>query len=155
VMTLRDIERWLTEYIVGVYHAKQHRGIQTSPLQRWTAGVIGDPESGGANPQRRPSDEQRFRLDFLPFVERTVQPYGVAIDGIRYYGDVLRRFIGASEDGRKRSFVFGVWGAVERKRHLSPAVGRIAQGPQLASGDGVGDGERIPAQDIDVVVDQG
>ena len=55
---------------------------------------------------RRPSDEQRFRLDFLPFVERTVQPYGVAIDGIRYYGDVLRRFIGASEDGRQRSFVF-------------------------------------------------
>jgi hypothetical protein len=37
-------------------------------------------------PQRRPSDEQRFRLDFLPFVERTVQPYGVSIDGIRYYG---------------------------------------------------------------------
>jgi hypothetical protein len=34
VMTLREIERWLTEYIVGVYHAKQHRGIQTS-LQRW------------------------------------------------------------------------------------------------------------------------
>jgi putative transposase len=106
VMTLREIERWLTEYMVGVYHAKQHRGIQTSPLQRWTAGVIGDPESGGANPQRRPSDEQRFRLDFLPFVERTVQPYGVTIDGIRYYGDVLRRFIGSSEDGRKRSFVF-------------------------------------------------
>jgi putative transposase len=106
VMTLREIERWLTEYIVGVYHAKQHRGIQTSPLQRWTAGVIGDPETGEASPQRRPSDEQRFRLDFLPFVERTVQPYGVAIDGIRYYGDVLRRFIGASEDGRKRSFVF-------------------------------------------------
>jgi putative transposase len=75
-------------------------------LQRWTAGVIGDPATGGANPPRRPSDEVRFRLDLLPFVERTVQPYGVAIDGIRYYGDVLRRFIGASEDGRKRSFVF-------------------------------------------------
>jgi hypothetical protein len=36
-----------------------------------------------ASVQRRPSDEQRFRLDFLPFVERTVQPYGVSIDGIR------------------------------------------------------------------------
>ncbi len=106
VMTLREIECWLTEYIVGVYHAKQHRGIQTSPLQRWTAGVIGDPATGAASPQRRPSDEVRFRLDLLPFVERTIQPYGVAIDGIRYYGDVLRRFIGASEDGRKRSFVF-------------------------------------------------
>jgi hypothetical protein len=61
-----------------------------------------------------------------------------------------------SEGGQRDSLTrIGVWGAVERKRHLSPAVGRIAQGPQLASGDGVGDGERIPAQDIDVVVDQG
>jgi putative transposase len=106
VMTLHEIERWLTEYIVGVYHAKQHRGIQTSPLQRWAAGVIGDPATGGASWQRQSSDEQRFRLDFLPFVERTLQPYGVSIDGIRYYGDVLRGFIGATQDGRKRSFVF-------------------------------------------------
>jgi hypothetical protein len=30
----------LTEYIVGVYHAKRQRGIGTSPLQRWTAGVF-------------------------------------------------------------------------------------------------------------------
>ncbi len=37
-------------------------------------------------PASSSSDEQRFRLDFLPFVERTVQPYGVSIDGIRYYG---------------------------------------------------------------------
>jgi putative transposase len=33
-MTLGELERWLTEYIVGVYHAKRHRGIGTSPLQR-------------------------------------------------------------------------------------------------------------------------
>jgi hypothetical protein len=45
-------------------------------------------------------------LCILPFVERTIQPYGIAIDGIRYYGDVLRRFIGASTDNRKRSFLF-------------------------------------------------
>jgi hypothetical protein len=49
-----EIERWLTEYIVGVYHAKQHGGIQTSPLQRWTAGVIGDPETDG--PSRNSGD---------------------------------------------------------------------------------------------------
>jgi hypothetical protein len=64
VMALREVERWLTEYIVGVYHAKQHRGIQTSPLQRWTAGVIGDPETGGASRQRRPNDDQRFGWTF-------------------------------------------------------------------------------------------
>jgi hypothetical protein len=64
VMALREIEHWLTEYIVGVYHAKQHRGIQPSPLQRWTGGVIGDPETGGASRQRRPNDDQRFGWTF-------------------------------------------------------------------------------------------
>jgi putative transposase len=102
-MTLVEIERWLTEYIVSVYHARQHRAIATSPLQRWGAGVLAD---GPAGTIARPVDEERIRLDFLPFTERTVQPYGVAIDGIRYYSDVLRRFIGATEGGHKRSFLF-------------------------------------------------
>ncbi len=105
-MTLDEIERWITEYIVSVYHAKQHRGICTSPLQRWNAGMLDDHEHAGRRMLTLPTDEERLRLDFLPFEERTVQPYGVAIDGIRYYGDVLRRFIGATENGRKRSFRF-------------------------------------------------
>jgi putative transposase len=39
-------------------------------------------------------------------VERTVQAYGIAIDGIHYYSDMLRRFVGATENGRRRSFLF-------------------------------------------------
>jgi putative transposase len=111
VMTLGELERWLTEYIVGVYHAKRHRGIGTSPLQRWTSGVFGDAHDGGSGVIDRPADEERIRLDFLPFVERTVQAYGISIDGIsidgiHYYSDVLRRFVGATENGRRRVFVF-------------------------------------------------
>ena len=106
VLTLDELERWLTEYIVCVYHAKRHRGIGTSPLQRWTAGIFGDDRNPGRGIIDRPTDEERIRLDFLPFVERTVQPNGVAIDGIEYFGDVLRRFVGATEGGRKRQFLF-------------------------------------------------
>jgi len=106
VMTLAELERWLTEYIVGVYHAKPHRGIGTSPLHRWTTGVFGDAHDGGAGVIDRPANEERIRLDFLPFVERTVQAYGISIDGIHYYSDVLRRFVGATENGRRRVFVF-------------------------------------------------
>jgi hypothetical protein len=98
VMTL-ELERWLTEYIVGVYHAKRHRGIGTSPLQRWTTGAFGDAHDGGSSVIDRPANEDRIRLDFLPFVERTVQAYGISIDGIHYYSDVLRRFVGATENG--------------------------------------------------------
>jgi putative transposase len=106
VMTLGELERWLTEYIVGVYHAKRHRGIGTSPLQRWTTGAFGDAHDGGTGVIDRPANEERIRLDFLPFVERTVQAYGISIDGIHYYSDVLRRFVGATENGRRRVFVF-------------------------------------------------
>jgi putative transposase len=87
VLTLDELERWLTDYIVCVYHAKLHRGIGTSPLHRWTAGVFGDEHTPGRGAIDRPTDEERIRFDFLPFVERTVQPNGVAIEG-----PLLRRF---------------------------------------------------------------
>jgi len=106
VMTLDEIEQWLTDYIVGVYHVKQHRGIGTSPLQRWTTGVFGDEHGAGIGMIPRPTDPERIRLDFMPFVERTIRPIGVAIDGVHYYDAVLRRFIGASEGSRKRTFIF-------------------------------------------------
>jgi putative transposase len=101
VMTLGELERWLAEYIVCVYHEKLHGGITMTPMHRW---MIGD----GSNVENsaEPLDEERIRLDFMPFVERTVQPYGVLIDGIHYYHDVLRRFIGSSERKKKRSFIF-------------------------------------------------
>jgi putative transposase len=38
-------------------------------------------------------DERRLRMDFMPYLERTVQPYGILIDQIAYYSDVLRRWV--------------------------------------------------------------
>jgi putative transposase len=103
VLTLNELEQWLTDYIVNVYHAKLHRGIQTSPLQRWSTAIGGE---DAEDFPKRPSNPERIRLDFLPFVERTIQPTGISLDGIRYFHDVLRRFIGATEDGHKRRFLF-------------------------------------------------
>jgi putative transposase len=48
-------------------------------------------------------------LDLMPFFERTVQPYGVVLDEVHYYSDVLRRFVNAKEPGHprtKRKFTF-------------------------------------------------
>lgn len=106
VLTLNELEHWLTEYIVCVYHAKRHRGIGTSPMARWASGIFGDEATPGRGVINRPMDDERIRLDFLPFVERTVQPVGVSIDGIQYFSDALRRFVGATEHGRKRQFLF-------------------------------------------------
>jgi putative transposase len=106
ILTLDELERWLSEYIVCVYHTRRHRGIGTTPLQRCTVGIFGDEQHAGRGAIDRPTDEERIRLDFLPFVERTVQPNGITIVGIQYYSDVLRRFIGATSDGQKRHFMF-------------------------------------------------
>jgi putative transposase len=106
VLTLTELEHWFAEYIVSVYHVRRHRGIGTSPLQRWTSAIFGDEEHPTQGLANRPTDEERIRLDFLPFVERTVQPTGVAIDGIQYFSDVLRHFVGATEGARKRQFLF-------------------------------------------------
>lgn len=54
-------------------------------------------------------DERRVKLDFLPYFERTVQEYGVVLDYIHYYSDVLRPWVHALEDDspkNKRKFIF-------------------------------------------------
>ena len=106
-MTLRELECWLTEYIVSVYHMKLHRGISTTPLQRWSAGLLAACEkSSTPDPLSVPATQERIRLDFLPFVERTIRPIGVMIDGIQYFHDAFRSLIGSTEGGRKRRFLF-------------------------------------------------
>jgi putative transposase len=54
-------------------------------------------------------DEEKIRIDFMPFEERTVQDYGVLIDRVTYFGDVLRPWINSMESGgskNKRTFLF-------------------------------------------------
>lgn len=49
-------------------------------------------------------NETRLRLDFMPFVERSIQEYRVVIDHIYYYDDVLRPYIHSLEDKKKYIF---------------------------------------------------
>lgn len=109
VVTLSEFETWLATYFTGVYHQRLHTGIATSPLARFESGIFGSGERPGTGLPTRIVDEERVRLDFMPYVERTVQPYGVVVDGVHYYSDVLRRHVNARDPrdpGRKRLFVF-------------------------------------------------
>ncbi len=56
----------------------------------------------------RIADEERLRLDFMPYDLRSVLRYGIALDGVHYYHDVLRPWIDArdpEDQRRKRRFV--------------------------------------------------
>ncbi|MCU0238900.1 MAG: DDE-type integrase/transposase/recombinase [Pyrinomonadaceae bacterium] len=108
VFTLREFEKWLVTYIVEVYHQRLHKSIKTSPVKKFEQGIFGVDDSPGIGIPPRIVDEERLKIDFLPFVERTVQRYGIVIDEIYYYHDVLRFHINSvenKESKNKKSFI--------------------------------------------------
>lgn len=105
-LTLSEFEKWLTLYITKIYHVKEHSALGMSPLNKYKEGVIGTRETPGIGIIPRVFNERKLRLDFMPFEERTVQEYGVLIDHITYYHDVLRRFIHSKTDNTKNKFIF-------------------------------------------------
>ena len=113
ILTLPDLEEWIVTFITEIYHVRSHSGIGTSPLRKYKLGVYGDDETPGIGVPMQVVDSSRLRIDFLPFYERTIQDYGVALDGVMYYSDVLRSYINSVEypDPKKsltvkRKFVF-------------------------------------------------
>ena len=108
-LTLSEFETWLTTFITDVYHQRVHTSLGMPPLTKYKEGVFGDSNRPGAGLPAKVIDETRLRLDFMPFEERTVQQYGVAIDEIHYWHDVLRPWVGATElnnHKKARKFVF-------------------------------------------------
>ncbi len=107
-MTLTEFEHWLGVYITQVYHHAKHEGIGMPPLSKFEQGIFGDAERPGRGLPPLLTDPERLRLDFLPYLERTVQPYGLKLDNILYYHDVLKPWIQASKPGKtrvKRTFI--------------------------------------------------
>jgi putative transposase len=108
-MTVGELEKWLATYITGVYHQRMHSALGTSPIKRYELGIFGNEEIPGRGIPARIVDEDRLRLDLMPYFERTVQGDGVVLDNVHYFGDVLKRYIGAKDPNnptRKQKFIF-------------------------------------------------
>lgn len=105
-LTLSEFEKWLTLYITNIYHIKNHSSLSDSPINKWKEGIMGNKEQPGIGIIPRIFNERKLRLDFMPFEERTIQEYGVVIDHITYYHDVLRKYIHSKADNVKRKFIF-------------------------------------------------
>ena len=105
--TLAEFEKWMVTYIVNVYHKTVHSGIGMTPEEKYIEGVFGNNETKGMGLPPRFHDERKIRLDFMPYLERTIQATGVVIDHIHYYDEVLRKYINVpnkSKNLRKYSF---------------------------------------------------
>ncbi|UGS24643.1 Mu transposase C-terminal domain-containing protein [Flavobacterium channae] len=105
-LTLSEFEKWLTLYITNIYHVKNHSSLNDSPINKWKEGIMGNKEQPGIGIIPRIFNERKLRLDFMPFEERTIQEYGVVIDHVTYYHDVLRKYIHSKTDNIKRKFIF-------------------------------------------------
>lgn len=107
-MNITEFETWLVTLICKIYHHRLHRGIGATPLKKWEIGIFGNTEVQGTGVPSRPSDRLTVLLDFLPSFRRTVQTFGVTIDGMRYYAEALRPWINAKnpKTGKKRDLVF-------------------------------------------------
>lgn len=100
-MTFGELERWLILFFAK-YHQKRHDGIGMSPLAKWREGLLGTKGKPGRGLPARRLDEELLRINFMPFFERTVQNYGVLIDDVHYYHDVLRPWINAAHPEFKK-----------------------------------------------------
>lgn len=91
--TLNEFEKWLALYITKIYHKRIHSSIDKTPEEKWEEGILGTGSQIGRGIPSRIYNERKVRLDFMPYVERTIQEYGVVIDHIHYYDDILRNYI--------------------------------------------------------------
>ncbi|UVA79982.1 Mu transposase C-terminal domain-containing protein [Pandoraea commovens] len=108
-LTLAELELWFTIFVVYCYHHRAHKGINdVPPIKLYQQFVHGSNAQPGIGLPAPIEDEENFRLDFTPYVERTVQRQGVVIDNIHYYAPVLRRWVLADDSGsgKARKFIF-------------------------------------------------
>ena len=91
-MTFGEIEKWLVLFFAR-YHRQNHDGIGMQPLKKWSEGLLGTKKRPGRGLPARRMDEEVLRINFTPYFERTIQDYGVVIDDVHYYHDVLRPWI--------------------------------------------------------------
>ena len=107
-MTLAELEQYILNLVIE-YHDHPHSGIEKmTPMAKYLSGMRGE---NGATPlgrMRRPTDEKKFRLDFLPCDERCVHAKGIVWDYIWYVDDTLQRWVNAIDAknrDEKRKFI--------------------------------------------------
>ena len=98
ILTLSELEKWLTLVIVGQYHNKIHSTIHEPPIERYKSAVL-----SGAGPKSMIQNKKGFLVDFLPIVKRSIQRHGFMVDHINYYSNALQPWI--AERNKEEKFI--------------------------------------------------
>lgn len=100
-MTLEDFEKWLLN-LIRAYHHRPHSELGMPPIQKYLQSLEGNDDQPGIGMLPTVQDDEKLRIDFLPLERRSVQPYGILVDKIYYFSDVLHRWIGAIDPKSRR-----------------------------------------------------
>lgn len=106
IMTFDELEKWLLNLIVNLYHKRIHRSLSMRPEDKWNEGIFGNKQTLGCGLPAIPNNPKQLMLDFMPFEERTIQTNGVTWDGVRYFDFALVPYINHSADNKKSKFIF-------------------------------------------------
>lgn len=93
VLTLSELEYWLTIAITDYYHQKLHSSIKLPPIEKYKSAIIGTKEKPGIGYPAKIHDKTAFLIDFLPTVRRSLQRHGFMIDHIAYNSMALSPLI--------------------------------------------------------------
>lgn len=133
VLTVREYEQQLVDFIANIYHERRHSALGMSPKAKWELGVLGGKDDLGTGILPIPEDPIRVEIDFMPVWDRTVQRYGIQIDNIFYYHRVLDPYINAADPDtptRKRMFLVRRHPAdISKIYFLDPADNRYLEIP--------------------------
>ncbi len=92
ILTLTELERWLTLVIVGKYHLDVHATLMEPPLVRFRKGL------NDWQPQSiRVENHRSFFLDFLPLTRRSLQRHGFVVNHIFYFSNALSPWIASGK----------------------------------------------------------
>jgi Mu transposase-like protein len=90
VLSLRELESWLTLEIGGRYHHAIHRGLHMTPFAAWARAL-------GKRPVPSPEYPEKFVLDFLPVISRKIGRSGFQMFHIRYWDPLLSHLFTESQ----------------------------------------------------------
>jgi putative transposase len=97
VLTFDELDLWLTVFFAGVYNQRPHSGLNgETPIAVFRRGLLeGSAEAPpkGLFPLPTPEEALKLQIDFLPSFEVTVQRYGIRLETITYYHEVLAPFL--------------------------------------------------------------
>ncbi|UFA49684.1 helix-turn-helix domain-containing protein [Deinococcus radiophilus] len=111
-MTFEGLQVWLTAFLLGAYHNREHSELGMTPLEMWEKGLLEGTETHPPTglPAIFTGDRaERLKMDLLPFFEATVQREGVRNEGMVYQDPVLHAYVKAKHPERttrSRLFTF-------------------------------------------------